>query len=144
MVEENPIKTTVEELRKLIDVKNFIGEPIETEDKILIPVVKMGIGFGAGNGKGANEVGGHGAAAAAGVEPIAMVVVSKGVDGAEGIRTLDLTKGNNINKAITDLGLVATDLIKDITGIIKDKKENEEEPAIINVKDTEDKKENTE
>ncbi|WP_296786162.1 GerW family sporulation protein [uncultured Methanobrevibacter sp.] len=42
------IKTTVEELRKLANVDNVIGSPIETEDKILIPVVRMGVGFGAG------------------------------------------------------------------------------------------------
>ena len=42
------IKTTVEELRKLINVDNVIGSPIETEDKILIPVMRMGVGFGAG------------------------------------------------------------------------------------------------
>ena len=36
----NNIKTTVEELRKLISVDNVIGTPIETEDKILIPVWK--------------------------------------------------------------------------------------------------------
>ena len=42
------IKTSVEELRKLINVDNVIGNPIETEDKILIPVVKMSVGFGAG------------------------------------------------------------------------------------------------
>ena len=39
------IKTTVEELRKLINVDNVIGSPIETEDKILIPVMRMGVGF---------------------------------------------------------------------------------------------------
>ncbi|MBV1767922.1 MAG: sporulation protein, partial [Methanobacterium sp.] len=49
---EDPIKTTVEELRKLLEINNFVGEPIETEDKMLIPVMKMGMGFGAGMGKG--------------------------------------------------------------------------------------------
>ena len=29
MVEVEPIKTTVEELRKLVNIQNFIGEPIE-------------------------------------------------------------------------------------------------------------------
>ncbi len=40
---ENNIRTTVEELRKLISVDNVIGNPIETEDKILIPVMRMGV-----------------------------------------------------------------------------------------------------
>ena len=42
------IKITVEELRKLVNADNVIGSPIETEDKILIPVIKMGVGFGIG------------------------------------------------------------------------------------------------
>ena len=40
MIDEAPIKATVEELRKLIHISNYIGEPIESEDKILIPVSK--------------------------------------------------------------------------------------------------------
>ena len=51
----NNIKTTVEELRKLINVDNVIGTPIETEDKVLIPVIKMGVGFGAGESLLGNE-----------------------------------------------------------------------------------------
>ena len=44
MENENPIRTTVEELRKLLEIQNFVGEPVETEDKLLIPVMKMGMG----------------------------------------------------------------------------------------------------
>ena len=70
------IKTTVEELRKLTNVDNVIGTPIETEDKILIPVMRMGVGFGIGEnilGKENNDVAGAGA----GVEPISMVMIPK-------------------------------------------------------------------
>ena len=48
MVEVEPIKTTVEELRKLVNIQNFIGEPIEVEDKVIIPVSKVGVAFGVG------------------------------------------------------------------------------------------------
>ncbi len=79
---EEPIKTTVEELRKLLDVKNLVGEAIESEDKILIPLMKMGVGFGAGMGEGrasTSDTGaGSGAAAGAGVEPVAVIVLLKG------------------------------------------------------------------
>ena len=51
----NNIKITVEELRKLVNVDNVIGEPIETEDKILIPVVRMGAGFGPGESINGSE-----------------------------------------------------------------------------------------
>ena len=32
MIENAPIKETVEELRKLIHISNYVGEPIESED----------------------------------------------------------------------------------------------------------------
>lgn len=109
------IKATVEELRKLINVDNVIGNPIETEDKILIPVIKMGVGFGAGE----NILGGEGsdaAGAGAGVEPISMVMIPKKGNDAEGVRVLDLSKGTETNKAISDIGLVITDIVKNFLG----------------------------
>ena len=122
MASDDYIKTTVEELRKLVSINNLIGEPIETEDKLIIPVMKMGIGFGGGkNTKNTDDLLASGAAA--GIEPVSMVVISKNVKGIEGIRVLNITKGSEINKAITDLGLVVTDLIKDLTSK-KDKKES--------------------
>ena len=107
----NNIKTTVEELQKLINIDNVIGKPIETEDKILIPVMRMGVGFGSGD----NLLGKENSAAAgagAGVEPISMVMIPKRGNDADGVRVLDLTKGSGANKAISDIGLVVTDLVK--------------------------------
>ena len=109
------IKTTVEELRKLINVDNVIGSPIETEDKILIPVMRMGVGFGAGESLLGNE-GNDVAGAAAGVEPISMVMIPKKGNDAEGVRVLDLSKGTETNKALSDLGLIITDLVKNYLG----------------------------
>lgn len=107
----NNIKTTVEELRKLVNVGNVIGDPIETEDKILIPVTRMGVGFGVGeNLIGKDDSGAAGAGA--GVEPVSMVVIPKKGNESEGIRILDLTKGSDTNKAISDIGLIITDLVK--------------------------------
>lgn len=105
------IKTTVEELRKLVNVDNVIGTPIETEDKILIPVMKMGVGFGAGENILGSE-GSDAAGAGAGVEPISMVMIPKKGNDAEGVRVLDLSKGSEANKAISDIGLIITDLVK--------------------------------
>ena len=105
------IKTTVEELEKLINVDNVIGSPIETEDKILIPVVRMGVGFGAGENMFGKE-GSNSAGAGAGVEPISMVLIPKKGNSAEGVRVLDLSKGSETNKALSDLGLMISDLIK--------------------------------
>lgn len=111
-MENKNIKTTVEELRKLINIDNVVGSPIETDDKILIPVMRMGVGFGTGEGFGQNNA--NAAGAGAGVEPICMVILPKTGSSAEGIRVVNLTKGNDLNKALSDLGLVVGDLIKDI------------------------------
>ena len=109
------IKTTVEELRKLVNVNNVIGTPIETEDKILIPVMRMGVGFGAGESLFGKD-GGNAAGAGAGVEPISMFMIPKKGNDAEGVRVLNLTKGSEANKALSDIGLMITDLVKSYLG----------------------------
>ena len=127
MVESN-IRATVEELRKLTNVNNYIGEPIETDDKILIPVMRMGVGFDVGKNMIRSEdsdiVG-----AGAGVEPTSMVIIPKSGDTTEGMRVLNLTKGNEVNKALSDLGLVISDLVKEY--IKKDEDDDYDEGEYI-------------
>lgn len=114
---EDAIKTTVEELRKVLNIENVIGETIETEDKILIPVTRFGMAFGAGmgEGKGPGEQGGKGAGAAGGtgIEPIAMVAVFKGVKGPEGVKLLSLKSPSPISQAISELGSTAVDVMRE-------------------------------
>ena len=132
------IKTTVEELRKLVNVDNIIGTPIETEDKILVPIVRMGIGFGVGENIMGNE-GSDAAGAGAGVEPISMVLIPKKGNDAEGVRVLDLSKGSNTNKALTDLGLMISDLVKSYLGSQKEDYDESEyiEPEFTTTDDDE-------
>jgi len=114
---EDAIKTTVEELRKVLNIENVIGETIETEDKILIPVTRFGMAFGAGmgEGKGPQDQGGKGAGAAGGtgIEPIAMIAVFKDVKGPEGIKLLSLKSPGPIARAISELGSTAADVIRE-------------------------------
>lgn len=126
-----PIKTTVEELLKVLATENVIGEIIETEDKMLIPVTKFGMGFGAGSGEGKgpeNQGGckGSGAGGAAGIEPIAMVVVFKGVKGADGVRVMHLTPPNPIGQAISEAAPVVIDLMKEGKKTIKEMRKEEQ------------------
>ena len=109
------IKTTVEELHKLINIDNVIGKPIETEDKVLIPVMRMGVGFGAGGNISGND-GTEAVGAGARVEPISMVMIPKKGNDAEGVRVLNLSKGTETNKALADLGLMISDLVKSYVG----------------------------
>lgn len=131
-----PIKTTVEELLKVLATENVIGEIIETEDKMLIPVTKLGMAFGAGSGEGkgpVNQAGGKGSAAGggAGIEPVAMIVVFKGVKGAEGVRIMHLTPQNPLGQVISEAVPAVIDLMKEGKETIKEmkKEETKEEKA---------------
>lgn len=124
-MEVEPIKTTVEELLKVLATENVIGETIEIEDKLLIPVTKFGMVFGAGSGEGQDPANlgrgqGSGAGGGTGIEPIAMIVVFKGVEGPEGVRVMHLTPPNPIGSAISEAVPAVIDLIKESTETVKD------------------------
>jgi uncharacterized spore protein YtfJ len=121
----DPIKTTVEEIRKVLNIENVVGETIETEDKILIPITRMGMGFGAGKaeGNGPDKSGGAGAGAggAAGIEPIAMVVVFKGVDGPEGVKVMSLKNPDHLSRAIGEISNAAVEIMGQGSKMMKEK-----------------------
>lgn len=91
LVAEDTIRVTVDELLKVLSAKNIMGEPMDTEDKIIIPITKMGMGFGAGmRSEAASSQGLAGSGGGAGIQPVAVVVIFKGIPGPEGIRVLPL------------------------------------------------------
>ncbi|MDD1763953.1 MAG: sporulation protein [Methanobacteriaceae archaeon] len=115
---QDPIKTTVEEIRKVLNIENVIGEVIETEDKVMIPITKFGMAFGAGMGEGKGPTGqgggaGAGAGGGAGIEPVAMVVVFKGVSGPDGVKVLSLKSADPLARAIGEVGSTVMDLMKE-------------------------------
>ncbi len=126
MSAEDQIKTTVEELLKVLAIRNVIGEPIEIEDKTLIPVTKIGMGFGAGMGEGKGEKGeggkGGGAGGGAGVDPVALIVILKGVPGAEGVKVLPLAAPNPIAKSIGEIVPAILEKVKEKKETPKEKK----------------------
>lgn len=105
------IKTSVEELRKLISIENVVGKPIDAGDQYLIPVMRMGVGFGACENILGND-GNDTVGAGAGVEPVSMVIIPKNAKSGEGVKVVNLTKGTETNKALSDLGLIVSDLVK--------------------------------
>jgi uncharacterized spore protein YtfJ len=126
---EEPIKSTLEGLLKVLNIENVIGDPIESEDKILIPVTRMGIAFGAAMGQGesslaGNKGAGSGAGGGAAVEPLAFIVVDKNLEGPENIKVLSLTPPDPLNRAIGEVGEIALGLIKEWQ---KREKEKDEE-----------------
>lgn len=96
MDEDDTLNTTIEELQKILSAKNITGDPIEMEDKIVLPITKIGMGFGAGSQRGSENKNNDEAASRAGggigVFPVAIVIVFKGVEGPEGIKVVPLSK----------------------------------------------------
>lgn len=101
------IKTTVDELLKVLATDNVIGETMEVDDKVIIPLTKIGLMFGTGAGMGGmGDQGGKGAGAGggAGIKPVSVIVAFKGIEGPEGIQILSVGGMGPLAKIVTDIG----------------------------------------
>lgn len=121
MTEENFLKTTVDELDRLIRANTLVGDAIDTGDRIIIPIASFGFGFGGGAGtgdEGKNE--GSGAGGGGSVTPVALLVIHKGAPGAEGVQIFSLKKDNVVAEIISTIGSEVlpqvVDLAKQKTG----------------------------
>jgi uncharacterized spore protein YtfJ len=80
---ENMVRTTLNQIEKVLSSKTVVGEPITVGDTTLIPLLSMGFGFGAagGGGKGdakqAAEGAKGGTGGGGGMRPIAIIVIDK-------------------------------------------------------------------
>lgn len=77
---ERLLKGTVEELDKLLNAKNVLGDPIEKEGATVIPIVSYGFGFGAGGNAGNKTGNGSGTGAGGGIKPLGAIIFDN--DGA--------------------------------------------------------------
>jgi uncharacterized spore protein YtfJ len=100
---EEMLKTTADELDRLLSPAHVMGQAIDLGDKAVIPVAEFGFGFGAGYKKGTDESGGAGSGGGGGISPVALVIVHKDVKGAEGIQVLSLRKDNPVAQVISAL-----------------------------------------
>ena len=82
-VVQNLVKTTLEELEKVLSTRTVVGEPITVEGATLIPLISIGFGFGAGGGEGRGETkqrgegAGGGTGGGAWVRPKAVIIIDK-------------------------------------------------------------------
>ena len=103
MAVEDTTKATIQELQKVLSANNIIGAPVEMEDKIIVPITKMGMGFGTGSSHGSDKnIGGTsgGAGGGVGVFPVAVVIVLKGVSGHEGVRVVPIGMPNPLSESL--------------------------------------------
>jgi len=76
------VKTTMEEIEKVLSTKTVFGEPMKFGETTIIPLMSAGFGFGAGGGPSKTAEGmGGGAGGGAGIQPVGIIVID-----ANGVR----------------------------------------------------------
>ncbi len=75
---ERLLKGTVEELERMLNAKNVLGDPIEKDGATIVPIVSFGFAFGAGGGtggkSGAQGTGG-GTGGGGGIKPLGAIII---------------------------------------------------------------------
>lgn len=80
------LKTSVEELDRLLNAKNVMGAPIEKDGVSIIPLVSYGFGFGAGGGADQKKGQGAGTGGAGGIKPVGAIIIDKNGARVEGVK----------------------------------------------------------
>lgn len=83
---ERLLKGTVEELNRLLNAKNVLGEPIERDGSTIVPMVSYGFGFGAGGTDNQKNGPSGGTGAGGGIKPIGAIVIDKNGARVEGFK----------------------------------------------------------
>lgn len=104
------MKTTMENLKQMIDVNTIIGDPVETPDgSVILPISKVGFGFAAGGSEfeysrhgehghvDTNYPFGGGSGGGVSITPVAFLVVGK-----QGIRSIPLESQTHLYDRILD------------------------------------------
>jgi uncharacterized spore protein YtfJ len=105
-------RATLDELFKALSAQ-LICQPIEMENKIIIPIAKMGMGFGINMnriGANAKEDGleRQAAGGAVGIFPVAVLIIFKGISGPEGVKVVALSPpGESLSDIAHDLRIAA-------------------------------------
>lgn len=103
---EGLMQTTMESIKDMVDVNTIVGDPVESQDGlVIIPISKVSFGFASGGGeystcmkksdKDGDSSGklpfGGGSGAGVSVQPVAFIVVGNGQ-----IKLLPVDQGSNV------------------------------------------------
>ncbi|WP_392486403.1 GerW family sporulation protein [Haloimpatiens sp. FM7315] len=137
-MENNPIedfmKTTMENIKDMVDVNTIVGTPIESKDgSLVLPISKVSFGFVTGgsqfspsknNGDAKDHPFGGGSGAGVTVKPVAFLVLRE-----NSLRLLSLDQKNIYEKLIDSMPQFM-DTLKDMSNL-KSKKNKEDEKEEI-------------
>lgn len=83
---EKLLKNSVDELDRLLNARNVVGEPITQDGVTVVPLVSFGFGFAAGGGSGKDGDAGGGSGGGGGIKPVALIIIGK--DGATQVQSI--------------------------------------------------------
>lgn len=86
MTEIESIRSIIEQMGQRASVKSVYGEPIEFGGKTVVPIAKIGYGFGGGYGSSDEEKGGSGAGGGGGVSATPVGVLEVTEDSTQFVR----------------------------------------------------------
>ena len=110
MTGESMLQITVDQLARTLCASAVLGAPIEAGERVIIPVAEFGLGFGAGEGSGEKKEGGpaggsgSGSAGGGGISAVALIIITRGVPGPEGVQVVSLKKKSEIAEVISTIG----------------------------------------
>ena len=82
---ERLLKGTVEQLDKLLNARNVLGDPIDRDGATVFPIVSFGFGFGAGGSTGGKTDSTGGTGAGGGIKPIGAIIIDDSGARVEGV-----------------------------------------------------------
>ncbi|WP_160691517.1 GerW family sporulation protein [Clostridium sp. C2-6-12] len=125
---ENLIKSTMENLKSMVDVNTVIGKGVETKDgSYIIPVSKLSFGFASGGSEYSNPNNtpnntvfpfGGGSGAGVSVRPVAFLVVKE-----DGVRMLPVAQDTTYDRIVDTVPQVL-DIIKSLVKDLCNKNKN--------------------
>jgi len=108
MTGESMLQLTVDQLARTLCASAVLGAPIEAGERTIIPVAEFGFGFGGGEGTGVRMEGAPHAGAATGggggISAVALIIITRGVSGPEGIQVVSLKKKSQMAEVISTIG----------------------------------------
>jgi len=103
---ENLLKTTTAELEKMLSSKTVVGDPMTIGDVTIIPLRSAGFTFGVGGGSGratektSGEGIGAGTGGAAGMKPVAVLIIDSNGVRLEPVRGSLAQMAETMSKAV--------------------------------------------
>ncbi len=108
MTGESMLQLTVDQLARTLCASAVLGAPIEAGERVIIPVAEFGFAFGGGEGTGGRKEGmqhgGVGTGGGGGISAVALIIITRGVPGPEGIQVISLKKKSQMAEVISTLG----------------------------------------